>query len=354
VANWEVERVHEIEMRSDTTTQPTDAMRRAMHDAVVGDEGYGDDPTIRRLEELAAEKVGKEASVFCVSGTLANLLAVMCHTIRGDEIICEDEAHIFWYESAGLALLPAVQPFLVTGDRLRVLDPDRVKAALKPISSGPSRRVLCLENTHNRGGGTVTPVETMRRLYDVAHAGGLKVHLDGARVFNAAHALEVPVTEITKNCDSMMFCLSKGLSAPMGSMLCGTKDFIDQARKFRKAVGGGLRQAGVVAAAGVVAIETMIDRLPEDHKTARILAEGLAEIPGIDIDLESVQTNIVAYDVSGTGMDAPTYVRKLASRGIKCTSHTQTRIRMVTHKDVTQDDARQALMIIREVVEESR
>jgi threonine aldolase len=346
--------MHEIELRSDTTTQPTEAMRRAMHDAVVGDEGYADDPTVRRLEELAAEIVGKEASVFCVSGTLANLLGVMCHTIHGDEIICEDESHIFWYESAGLALLPAVQPFLMTGDRFRALDPEHVKAALKPLSSGPSRRLLCLENTHNRAGGTVMPVETMKRLYDVARAGGLKVHLDGARVFNAAHALGVPVTDITRHCDSLMFCLSKGLSAPMGSMLCGSKEFIDQARKFRKAVGGGLRQSGVVAAAGIVALETMVSRLPEDHKTARVLAEGLAEIPGIDIDLESVQTNIVAYDVSGTGMDAATYVKKLAAKGVKCTSHTQTRIRMVTHKDVTQADAKQALMIVRQVIEESR
>jgi threonine aldolase len=346
--------MHEIDLRSDTTTRPTEEMRRAMYDAEVGDEGYADDPTVRKLEELAAQKVGKEASVFCVSGTMANLIGVMCHTIHGDEVICESESHLYWYENAGLALLPSVQPVLIRGDRFRVLDPAAVKAALKPVSSGPSRRLLCLENTHNRAGGTVTTAERMSELYNVAHSAGLPVHLDGARLFNAATYLGVPATEIAKSCDSLMFCLSKGLGAPMGSMLCGSKEFIDKARKFRKAIGGGLRQVGVVAAAGLVGLTKMVDRLGEDHKNARLLAEGLAEIPGINIDLDSVQTNIVAYDVSGTGMDAPTLVQKLAARGVKCTSHTSVRIRMVTHKDVSECDIKQALATIRTIAAENK
>jgi threonine aldolase len=334
-----------IELRSDTTTKPTEAMRKAMYEAEVGDEGYGDDPTVTRLEQIAAEKVGKEAAVFCVTGRMANLVGIMSHTNQG---------HIFWYESPGVSLLPCVQVIPIEGDRMRRLEPAQLKAALRPIGRGPSRRLLCLENTHNRAGGTITPVDRMSELYGIAHDAGLAVHLDGARVFNASTASGVDVREFAKNCDSLMFCLSKGLGAPMGSILCGTREFIEEARSFRKLVGGGLRQVGVVAAAGIVALTTMVDRLAEDHENARRLAEGLANIDGFTVDLESVQTNIVMAEVTGLTADAPTLVAALGKNGLLCTSHTNTRIRLVTHKDVSRREIEDAIAIISATAREYR
>jgi threonine aldolase len=325
-------------------------MRKAMAAAEVGDEGYSDDPTVKKLEALAAEKTGKEASVFCVSGTLANLIGIMCWTEHGDEVICEEESHLYWYENAGMALLPAVQPVLLKGDRFRTLEPATLKAALKPVTTGPSRRLLELENTHNRASGTVMSIERTNELCKIAHDNGMKVHLDGARLFNAAVALNAPASKLVENIDSLMFCLSKGMGAPMGSMLCGSKEFIDKARKLRKAVGGGLRQVGVVAAAGYVGLSTMVDRLGEDHKNARVLAEALAEIPGIDIDLEAVQTNLVCYEVNRTGVDAPTMVKLLLAEGVKCTAHNVNRIRMVVSKEVTTEDMKETARIMKKIV----
>lgn len=338
-----------IELRSDTTTKPTEAMRRAMYEAEVGDEGYGDDPTVTRLEELAAEKVGKEASVFCVTGRMANLVGIMAHTGQGDEIICGSQSHIYWYESSGLAIIPGVQPVLLEGDRFQVISPSELRDAIKPIGRGPARRLLCLENTHNRAGGTITPPERMAGLYGMARSNGLSVHLDGARLWNAAVACGADIREFTKSCDSLMFCLSKGLGAPMGSMLCGSKEFIEKARAIRKVVGGGLRQSGIMAAAGIVGITTMVDRLAEDHENAKILAEGLSQVRGLSLDLAAVQTNIVMAELTGLTVDAPALVKMLGDRGLLCTSHTNTRIRMVTHKDVSRQEVETAIDIVREV-----
>jgi threonine aldolase len=343
-----------VDLRSDTVTTPTHSMRKAMAQAEVGDEGYKSDPTVIRLEELAADMVGTESAVFCVSGTMANLLAVMCHTSQGDEIVCERESHLYWYESSGLSLLPGVQVVPVIGRRFRQIEPEDLRAVLKPVGPGPARRLLCLENSHNRAGGTVMSVERTAQLCTLAREHGMAIHLDGARIFNAALASGVDVKKLVEPCDSVMFCLSKGLGAPMGSMLCGTQALIEKARAFRKAVGGRLRQSGVVAAAGIVGLTTMVDRLVEDHENAKLLARGIAGVEGLTIDLDSVQTNIVMFEVSGLTLDAPALVNVLAQEGILCTSHSPTRIRMVTHKDVARPEAQRAVEVLQRVADRYR
>lgn len=343
-----------IDLRSDTVTVPTEEMRRAMAAAEVGDDVYGEDPTVRKLEELAAEKMGKEAGLFVVSGTMGNLVAVMTHCKRGDEVILEKDSHIYYYEVGGISAVAGAIPRLVTGNK-GIINPEALEEALRlPNIHFPPTTLLCLENTHNRAGGTVTPVARMRELCAIAHRRGLKVHLDGARIFNAAIALGISVAEIASDCDSVMFCLSKGLGAPVGSVLVGRKDWIEAARKNRKMVGGGMRQAGVLAAAGIVALEKMVDRLAEDHENARRLATALAEIPGFRVDLETVQTNIVGVDVSGTGLGAPQVVEALRKRGVKCNAHGPARVRFVTHKDVTAADIEEAVLRVRLAANEWR
>jgi threonine aldolase len=335
-----------IEMRSDTLTLPTDEMRDAMRSAEVGDDVYGEDPTVRLLEELAAAKVGKEAAVFVPSGTMGNLLAVMTHCRRGDEILLESECHIYYYEVGGLSAVAGVVPRLVRGAN-GVLDPADVKAAIREenIHYAPAA-CLAIENTHNRGGGTVTPAETMAALRQVADAYGLRVHLDGARIFNAALALGVDASEITRHVDSVMFCLSKGLSAPVGSILAGSAEFIKVARKHRKMLGGGMRQAGVLAAAGIVALEKMVGRLADDHANARSLGLGLAEIPGVAIDLSTVQTNIVMFDVSALGVSASQFASELALEGVRVTTRPPFGIRAVLNRHVDLDGVRRALAAV--------
>jgi len=337
-----------IDLRSDTVTIPTPAMRQAMAEAEVGDDVYEEDPTVRRLEEKAAARLGKEAGLFCVSGTMANQVAVMTHTRKGQEVVLEAEAHIYYYEAGALAVLSGVQPLLVPGKN-GVLDPERVRDSIRPANVHyPPPTLLCLENSHNRAGGTVTPVKVMEELAGVAHERGLAVHLDGARIFNAAIALGVDAAALARPADSVMFCLSKGLGAPVGSVLCGSRDFIVQARRNRKILGGGMRQAGVIAAAGLVALETMVDRLVEDHANARWLAETLVQHPALAIDLETVQTNIVlCYLRRG---DAYRLVVKLAERGVKVNATGAARIRLVTHKDVGRPQVEEAAHIILEEV----
>ena len=262
-----------IDLRSDTVTLPTPAMRQAMADAEVGDDVFGEDPTVNRLEERAAELLGKEAALFTASGTMSNLLAVLTHTQRGDEVLLGSEAHIFWSEVGGAATLVGVQPRTLPNRPDGTLDPTLVEAAIRrPDVHHPQTGLLCLENTHNRCGGGVMTVEETATLSEVAHDRGIPVHLDGARLFNAAVALERPAKDLTAPVDSVCFCLSKGLGAPVGSLLGGSREFVDRARKYRKMVGGGMRQAGVIAAAGLVALTTMIDRMAEDHANARRLA----------------------------------------------------------------------------------
>lgn len=343
-----------IDLRSDTVTKPTQEMREAMFAAEVGDDVYGEDPTVRKLEELAAEMVGKEAALFVVSGTMGNQVAVLTHTAPGDEIVLEAESHIYYYEVGAVAALSGVQARTVRGVR-GIMDPAAVEEAIREENIHyPRTSLIALENTHNRAGGTVLPLDNMAAIAEVAHRHGVSVHLDGARVFNAAIALGVDAREITKHVDTVQFCLSKGLAAPVGSILAGPREFIERARKKRKMVGGGMRQAGVIAAAGIVALTKMVDRLSEDHANARVLAEGLAGIDGISVDLGTVQTNIVVFDTRDLGVTAEEFVARLKDRGVLSSGFGKTRIRLVTHKDVSREDVLEALEVVKAVAAEIR
>ncbi len=332
-----------VDLRSDTVTRPTEEMRRAMARAEVGDDVYGEDPTVNALEELAASMIGKEAAVFVPSGTMGNQAAVLTHTARGDEIIVEADAHIYWYEAGGPALLASVQVRPLAGRR-GVLSPEAVRAAVRPPDVHfPRTSLLCLENTHNRAGGAVWPPAELEAVTAAAHEAGLAVHLDGARIFNAAVASGVAAARLAAGADSVMFCLSKGLAAPVGSILAGARDWIERARKARKVLGGGMRQAGVIAAAGIVALRTMVDRLAEDHANARRLAEGLAEVKGLEVDPRQVDTNMVMVGVRDSAAE---FCRQLAERGVMAGAMDARRVRLVTHKDVSGDDVDYALRVI--------
>ena len=345
-----------IDLRSDTVTKPTDEMRRAMAEAEVGDDVYGEDPSINRLQERAAEILGKEAGLFMASGTMSNLVAALTYCHRGDEIVMGDQAHMFWNESAGASALAGAQIRLIpNGDQGRI-DPADLEGAIRPGGNlhFPPTTLVCLENTHNRcSGGVLTPEDTAA-IARVAHAAGAKVHLDGARIFNAAVSLEVPADELVKDVDDVSFCLSKALSCPVGSVLCGTREFIDEARKWRKMVGGGMRQAGVLAAAGLVGLDTMIERLADDHANARRLAEGLANIDGLEVDPESIQTNIVIFDVDPTVGSAAEVIAALDREGVKVSSPGPHSIRMVTHRHISGEDADEALVRTSKVVREMK
>jgi threonine aldolase len=343
-----------IDLRSDTVTTPTPEMRKAMAEAEVGDDVYGEDPTVRRLEEKSAGLLGKEDGVYVPSGTMGNLVAVMTHTVRGNEIILEAESHIYYYEVGGFAVAAQVLPRIIAGDRGFFTVGDLATSLRGPNLHFPVPVLVCLENTHNRAGGSVWPQERFDAVAQAAHRAGLLVHLDGARVFNAAVHLGRPAAEVARHADSVMFCLSKGLAAPVGSVLVGTKDFIARARKNRKILGGGLRQAGVIAAAGLVALETMIDRLAEDHANARILAEGLAGIEGLAVDLGGVQTNMVMCRVDGLGVAAPDFAKLLTDKGVLTNAVDPRRVRLVTHKDVSSADVKRALSLIAEASKEAR
>ncbi len=343
-----------VDLRSDTVTHPTDAMRQAMAAADVGDDVFGEDPTVNRLETLAAQKMGKEAALFTVSGTMSNLIAVLTHTQHGNEIILGSESHIFLNEVGGAAALGGLMMRTVTNDadgRLPLVD---IELAIRDKNIHyPVTTLLCLENTQNRCGGAVLTPEYTHQAVELAHRHGLKVHLDGARIFNAAVALGIPALELTSGVDSVGFCLSKGLSAPVGSVICGSKEFIERARKKRKMLGGGMRQAGVIAAAGIVALETMVDRLAEDHANARKLAEGLALIPGITLAQEKVPTNIVIFDLSQS-FPVAEFITKLGSHGVKVVRFGSRRLRAVTHRMVSADDIDYALGKIGQVGRELR
>lgn len=332
-----------IDLRSDTVTKPTPAMRRAMADAEVGDDQYGEDPTVRRLEERAAEILGKEAAVYVASGTMGNLIALLTHCGRGDEAIIGDESHIFWYESGGAAALGGIPFNLRPTERLGELDLADIARAIRPARAGyPRTGVVCVEDTHNRCGGTVLSLPYLRNLAATAHANDVLVHLDGARIFNAAAALGVPESTIAAEVDTVQCCLSKGLAAPVGSLVAGSGEFVEAARRTRKLVGGAMRQVGVIAAAGLVALDEMRERLPEDHTRARRLAEGLAEIPGITVDLETVQTNIVIFRPPD-GLDHGAVVNGLAEQGVRISYYGTRGLRMVTHYEIDDDAVDSAL-----------
>jgi threonine aldolase len=335
-----------IDLRSDTVTHPTPAMREAMYRAEVGDDVYGEDPTVNRLEELAAEKLGKEASVLLLSGTMGNLVGILSHTRSGDEVIVGEGCHIYMNEAGGAAALGGVQLFPVPTKR-GVPDVSRIQSAVRDPNNlhFPRTRLVCVENTNNREGGIALPVEAMDAVGEVAHTNGLAVHVDGARIFNAAVALGVPAARVVENADSIQFCLSKGLGCPVGSMLVGSKDYIKGARRWRKMIGGSLRQAGIIAAAGIVALEQMVDRLAEDHRNARRLAEGLNALPGLKVDLDNLETNIVMLHITDPRIDPKAFVAGMAERGVKIGSPYGDRVRLVTHYQISEEDVDTTLKV---------
>ncbi|HXF03896.1 MAG TPA: low-specificity L-threonine aldolase [Blastocatellia bacterium] len=339
-----------IDLRSDTVTRPTPEMRAAMARADVGDDVYGEDPTVNRLQERAAEIFEREAALFVPSGTMGNQICLKVHTRPGQEVIVEERSHIYNYEMSAMAVISGLLPRVITAPD-GIPDWPTIERAIRPPSYfRAATGLICLENTHNMAGGTILPVERMEEICARAHERGLPVHLDGARIFNAAVALGRSVAELTRPADSVMFCLSKGLGAPVGSMIVGSRDFIDAAHRVRKMLGGGMRQAGVLAAAGLIALEKMPERLHEDHENARLLAAGLAEIPGIAIDPEKVQTNIVIFSIAATGMTTAEFSARLKERGVLAQGISPTEMRLVTHYDVSRQDCLQALQIIREVL----
>ncbi|HUY78070.1 MAG TPA: low-specificity L-threonine aldolase [Ktedonobacterales bacterium] len=342
-----------IDLRSDTVTQPTPAMRTAMARAEVGDDVYGEDPTVNRLEELAAERVGKEAALYVPSGAMGNAIAVLTHCRRGDEIIVGDRSHIFLYEVGGAARLNGSPSRAIPNLPDGTLDRARLAAAFLGDDIHEARTgLLCVENTQNMCGGRALPPETLRELAAPARQRGLPVHMDGARLFNAAVALGLPASALAAEADSVMFCLSKGLSAPVGSLLAGSRAFIAEARRARKLLGGGMRQAGIIAAAGIVALTEMVDRLADDHANARHFAYGLAETPGIVVEPETVDTNIIFFgfndDAGRIDVAANTALTQAAAQaGALFSGGDDGRIRAITHYGIERADVDRALEVIR-------
>jgi threonine aldolase len=339
-----------IDLRSDTVTKPTDEMRKAMAEAEVGDDVYGEDPTVRRLEDLAAEMLGKEAGLFVTSGTQGNQVAIATHVRSGEEVVAEAEAHIFYYEAAAVAAIAGAQIRQVKGTR-GILTADQIKAAIRePNIHHPRTALIAIENTHNRGGGSVTPLPVMQEIHAVARQAGVPVHIDGARLFNAAVAANVPARAFADCAETVQICLSKGLCAPVGSVLVGPRDFIEEARQWRKRLGGGMRQAGVIAAPGIIALTKMVDRLAEDHENARRLANMLADVDGVSVDPETVETNIVIVDIGGCSIEVPEFLRRLKEAGVLATSFGGSLVRFVTHHDVSREDVEVAGKIVADVL----
>jgi threonine aldolase len=344
-----------IELRSDTFTKPTPAMRKAMAEAEVGDDQYGEDPTVNRLEKRAAEIVGKEAAVYVASGMLGNLCGVLSQTQRGDEVILGDLAHIVQNEMGASFVVGGIVPRLVPNrDGLPSLED--LATATRPQGMYPRTSLLCLENSHNNCGGAVLTAAQTRSVADFAHERGMRVHLDGARIFNAAAALGVDARDLVRDVDTVQFCFSKGLAAPVGSILCGDAETIAKARRVRKLLGGAMRQAGVIAAAALVGLEEMRDRLVEDHRNAKRLAEGFARIPGVKIDASRVVTNIVSFEIDPAAMDAGTFQKACAEKGLRLSRYlgNSPRLRAVTHVDVSPGDIDAALDIARAVLSAER
>jgi threonine aldolase len=334
-----------IDLRSDTVTKPTEEMRKAAYQAEVGDDVYNEDPTVRRLEELAAQMLGKEDALFVTSGTQGNQIAVLTHCVPGNEILLEEDSHIFYYEGGAVSAFAGVQTRTIKGQR-GAMDPELVEAAIRGEDIHvPETGLICLENTHNRAGGAIIPIDNMESIYNVSSMYNVPIHLDGARLFNAAVALDKPLTDFTKFTTTVQVCLSKGLGAPVGSIIAGDAQFIKKARKWRKRLGGGLRQVGLIAAPAMIALTQMIERLSIDHENAKRLAEGIGTIKGLEV-VNQVDTNIVLIDVAKKGLTSQEYIQTLKEQGILAVSFGPTVIRMTTHYDVTTEQIDQALAIL--------
>ena len=339
-----------IDLRSDTVTKPTPAMRKVMAEAEVGDDVYGEDPTMNALQEKVAKLLGKESAIFVPTGTMANQLAIKAHTQPGDEVIIEATSHAYSFEGGGGAALSGVQCYTLRGER-GILDASQIESAIRPSDHHYAiTRLISIENTHNRGGGSIYPIEKMRDIYQLTKSKGLMVHLDGARLWNASVAKGIRLHQYAQYADSVSVCLSKGLGAPVGSLVTGSKTFIDRVHRFRKMFGGGMRQAGILAAAGIHAIDHHFERLAEDHENAKRLALGLKEIKGVSIGQELVETNIIIFDVSGTGK-TPAQVRDaMKKERVLMNAVSPTQIRLLTHLDVTRKDIDTALKAFRKVL----
>ena len=342
-----------IDLRSDTVTLPTRSMLDAIASAHLGDDVFQEDPTINKLESLAAETMGKEAGLLVPSGTMANLTSVLSHCDRGSEVILGDQAHTFMYEAGGISAFGGIHSRQISNQPDGTLKLEDIEGAIRQDNVHfPPTRLICLENTHNRCSGMPLTVEYTKNVAELAGDHGISVHVDGARIFNAATALGVNVRELSEPVDSVSFCLSKGLSAPVGSLVCGSQDFIAQARRNRKALGGGMRQAGIIAASGIVALTTMVDRISDDHRNARTLAEGIAKINGLSIALDTVRTNIVYFSLELHDIPGEVLVSRMSELGIHFFELSPHTYRLVTHSDVDKNDMEATLEAFKTVMED--
>ncbi len=343
-----------IDLRSDTVTLPTPTMREAIYRAELGDDVFGEDPTTKRLEKIAAERMGKEAAVMVASGTMGNLVCVLTHCRRAEEVILGNRSHTFLYEAGGMSALGGIHPHTIINQPDGTMRLEDIEAAIRGHNVHfPRTRLICLENTHNRCNGSALTPEYMETVAALAKDRGLMVHLDGARIFNAAVALQVDVKELTRHADSLSFCLSKGLSAPVGSVVCGSREFIAEARRNRKVLGGGMRQSGIIAAAGITALEQMVDRIAEDHTNAQRLAEGIAHITGLSIEPEKVKTNIIYFNLVSQQFTIEKLVTQLNNKGIKILQVAPTRLRAVTHYGISAEDIDLTLTALGQTMEKS-
>ncbi len=328
-----------VDLRSDTTTLPTDEMRQAIAESELGDDVFQGDPTVNKLQDLAAQRMGKEAALLVPSGTMANLASILTHCGRGAEVILGNRAHTYKYEKGGISAYGGIHSTQIPNQDDGTMQLEDIRDAIRGIDDHfPVTKLICLENTHNVCGGAPLSVTYTKEVANLARAHNIKLHIDGARIFNAAVAEGVEVQELVEDADSVSFCMSKGLAAPVGSVICGSKDFIDQARGIRKGLGGGMRQAGIIAAAGIVALETMVDRLQEDHTNARLLADGIADLPGVILDPETIKTNIIYFDLDDNAIESADFLTVLAAKGIQFFDTGPRRFRMVTHYGITAED----------------
>ncbi len=339
-----------VDFRSDTITQPTPEMRRVMAEAPVGDDVFGDDPTVNQLQEKVAELTGKEAALFVPSGTMGNQISINAHTAPGQEVIVEADAHIFYYECGAPAMLSGVQLRPLSG-KLGVLTAEQIEAAIRPRDvHQPPTALICLENTHNRAGGTIYPLEEIQKIAALARERGIRMHLDGARLWNASVATGISLKEYCQYFDSVSLCFSKGMGAPIGSIVVGSKAFIEKAHYYRKAYGGGMRQVGIIAAGALYALEHHFDRLADDHRHAREIAEAIAELPGVQLNLDTVQTNIIIFQFEHPRITPPELVERLKDQGILIISMGGNKLRIVTHLHITDEDVAYAIRTFREIL----